>query len=500
MTKSASRGARPLRRHRQGKPPKLSDLLDQIVGLLRRHMVLPEGAADAIALWVAHTHAFEAAQISPRLLIRSAEKQSGKTSLMLILQHLVRKPHSVSSITGPGIFRAVAAWHPTLIMDEADNYVAKSDDIAAILNSGHNRAMASVTRCVGPKFMPTNFTTWSPVAIACIGRQRDTLEDRSIIIPIRRRPRSEKVMGLRLDKMDEFTAIQKKLETWHNKNIIALTRSKHDPQVPDELTDRAADNWRPLLAIADYASDKWPERARYAARRLTPSTADDDSIGTQLLIDIRAAFVDQNIDRIGSVDLADALADLEDRRWGEYNKGRPITPYQISKRLRGFDIVSKVIRIGDRTPHGYQLEQFADAFARYLPEEAATPQQASQVNDIEAEVDATESATCETDAATATASGGASTAPVAGDVADREAKNGSEVNAVADVADVTGYTAKPNGADSVAAERPLVFDAAALLNTEHRERRNSISRLGRRQRRTGGRLRAANVPNGDHCG
>ena len=38
-----------------------------------------------------------------------------------------------------------------------------------------------------------------------------------------------------------------------------------DPDVPDELHDRAADNWRPLLDIANAVGGDWPERARAAA-------------------------------------------------------------------------------------------------------------------------------------------------------------------------------------------------------------------------------------------
>jgi putative DNA primase/helicase len=109
-------------------------------------------------------------------------------------------------------------------MDEADNYVAKSDDIATVLNSGHNRAMARVTRCVGPNYTPKEFDTWTAVAIAGISRQRDTLEDRSIIIPLRRRLPTENVERLRLDTMDRFTAVRGKLKTWRDHNIVALMK------------------------------------------------------------------------------------------------------------------------------------------------------------------------------------------------------------------------------------------------------------------------------------
>lgn len=454
------------RRSKRGKPTGIAQLLDEIVTLLRRHMVLPEGAADAIALWVSHTHAFDGAQISPRLLIRSAEKQSGKTNLMLILHHLVRKPHPVSNITGPGIFRTIAA---TLLMDEADAYVAKNDDIASILNSGHNRAMAIVTRCVGKDHEPTDFTTWSPVAIAGIGRQRDTLEDRSIIIPLRRRLRSEQVDRLRLDRMSDFTAVRDKLEKWGNAYVIALGK-RNDPQVPDELPDRAADNWRPLFGIADFAGGGWPDRARRASRLLTPSSAEDDSAGTQLLADIRIVFAARKLDRISSQELTDALAKMEDRPWGEWNKGRSITPYQVSKRLKSFDIAPRVIRIGGRTPHGYLVGWFDDAFARYLPAEAATPQHEHDFNALDAHGSATETATRGPEHATSGDPVAAGTEPVAADVAPRPAENTRVINGVAAVAGPVGDQAKPNGSEAGgagdAAKREPVFDPETVLNAE----------------------------------
>jgi putative DNA primase/helicase len=154
-------------------------------------MMLPDGAADAVALWVAHTHAFDAAQITPRLFITSLEKGSGKSSLMISIEHLARNSLYLSVISGAGVFRTIEAIHPTLLIDEADNSVAKRDDTIAVLNSGHSRG-GKALRLVGPNYKPKEFSRWAPVAMAGIGRLRDTLEDRSIIIQMRRWRRHER--------------------------------------------------------------------------------------------------------------------------------------------------------------------------------------------------------------------------------------------------------------------------------------------------------------------
>ena len=41
------------------------------------------------------------------------------------------------------------------------------------------------------------------------------------------------------------------------------------PEIPDDLNDRAQDNWEPLLAIADLAAGDWPNTARPAAKALS---------------------------------------------------------------------------------------------------------------------------------------------------------------------------------------------------------------------------------------
>src|SRR6266852_4635174 len=64
-----------------------------------------------------------------------------------------------------------------------------------------------------------------------------------------------------------------------------------DPAVPPELHDRQADNWRPLLAIADRAGGAWPELARAAACRLSGAGAEpEQGAAGPLLADLRALF------------------------------------------------------------------------------------------------------------------------------------------------------------------------------------------------------------------
>ena len=74
-----------------------------------------------------------------------------------------------------------------------------------------------------------------------------------------------------------------------------------DPAVPESVFNRAADNWRPLLAIADAAGGEWPERARNAAVALAAEYT-DESRRVQLLADIADAFEAKKTDRLSSDD------------------------------------------------------------------------------------------------------------------------------------------------------------------------------------------------------
>jgi len=60
------------------------------------------------------------------------------------------------------------------------------------------------------------------------------------------------------------------------------------------------------------------------------------------------------------------LCDDEESPWATWNRGKPIQPRQLSRKLAEFGIKSKDVRQGYEVKKGYHLEQFADAFERYL--------------------------------------------------------------------------------------------------------------------------------------
>jgi putative DNA primase/helicase len=346
-----------------------AELLDALAKAIRRYVVLTTAEADAVAMWVVGAHRFTVFPIFPRLFVTAAEMQSGKTTLLDVLSQLVSRPLVASNITAAALFRTIDIAKPSLLLDEADSYAQESEELRGIINSGH-RADGAVIRTVGDNFEPRSFGVFSPMAIAAIGDLAATIIDRSIVIRLRRRRLDEAIETLRLDHPPaELKTLARQAVRWTADRSKELAAA--DPAIPPAIMNRAADNWRPLLAIADLAGGEWPGRGRGTALILAPAGA-EGSARVQLLSDIRAAFATtKGVDRLSSEALVDYLVSLEDRPWPEWGKAKkPISKTQVARLLKPLAISPGTIRLSDgSTPKGYYKDAFADAFARYLPSE-----------------------------------------------------------------------------------------------------------------------------------
>src|SRR5262249_7888298 len=188
---------------------------------IRRHVVMPDHVADAAAMWVVHTYIVDCFGISPRLAIRSPEKQCGKTTLLDVLSRLVWRALSTANATAAAIFRIVELQRPTLLIDEADTFLHENEELRGILNSGHRKG-GTVIRTVGEDFQPRSFSTYSPCAIALIGRLAATLADRSIEIALRRRLSDERIEMFRVDRVGHLDELARKAARWAADNADRL--------------------------------------------------------------------------------------------------------------------------------------------------------------------------------------------------------------------------------------------------------------------------------------
>jgi putative DNA primase/helicase len=443
------------------------ELLDALVAVFRRYLALPEGAAETLALWVVFTHAVEASAVAPRLAVLSPTPRCGKTTLLALLVHLVRRPLPASNVTPAVIFRVIAREQPTLLIDEADTFVHPGrSELGGIMNSGHTRATAYVWRTEGDNHEPKPFRTFAAIAIAKIGKLPVALQDRSLVIKMQRRRRDERIDRFREDQAAPLGELKRRVIRWVADSRTAL--SSADPALPEGLNDRAADNWRTLSAIADAAGGHWPETARRVALMIS-GDEEDTSLSAQLLHDIGDIFSARAGDRISSAELREALCSLDHRPWATLNDGEWIGAHRLASMLEPFGIRPKVLRIGDKTPRGYERAQFEDAWARYPRPQTATPQQAGRINGLDEDQTATQTATGSAEGATGPGSVADRHPDVADDVAPSEAEKYNDIKDVAGVAPPEGE-AGPQGR-SIDLERLFAASMPEIPKWQAQERR-----------------------------
>ncbi len=347
------------------------ELFSTIQAVFDRFAILPEGAAVAATLWTAHTYAFDAFWISPIAALASPTKRCGKTTVLMIVSELASKGLTASSITPAALFRAVERYRPTLLLDEAECWLKDNEELRGLVNGGHTKRTAVVIRTVGEKHEPAAFATWCPKLIALIGRLPETLTDRSILIPMRRKTAMERVDRLRQDQLAELCApLRRQLRRWADDCHASLGAA--DPVVPEALHDRAADNWRPLLAIADTVGGDWPSRARAAALLLSGCEDDEDQpAGVLLLSDLRTLLTNDSRAFVPGRELVAKLKKLEDRPWATWGRQESgLTGHALAALLRRFGVRSR----SDGHDRGYDREPaLAEAWARYLDAETPDP-------------------------------------------------------------------------------------------------------------------------------
>jgi hypothetical protein len=356
----------------------LSALLDNLVRFLHQYVVITRQQAWTLALWIAHTHAFQAADCTPYISIKSAEKQSGKTLLLEVLSLLVARPWMTGRVTAAVLVRKVDRDMPTLLLDETDAAFGGdkeySETLRGVLNSGYRKG-GVVSLCVksGNDFDLRDFPVFCPKALAGIGKLPDTVQDRSIAIELRRKARHEHVNRFRRRDVEcESIAVRDQLQAWATVAVMVLEKAR--PTIPLELGDRAADVWEPLLAISDLAGGVWQQRAREAAMALSGTgVREDDSLGVLLLKDIRNVFGLRKVSRLRSQVLVESLLDLEESPWGDYGRNKRLDIRSLANMLSPYDVRPKQIRFDPMTTSkGYQEIDFKDCWERYIPPESET--------------------------------------------------------------------------------------------------------------------------------
>jgi hypothetical protein len=346
-------------------------LLREVSVYLLDYIVYPSlHATIAHVLWIAHTHLMDVWESTPRIAFLSPESGSGKTRALELTENLVPRPCIAINASSAFVFRKIADKDgpPTLLWDEIDTIFGpkarEHEDIRGVLNAGHRRG-AMAGRCVirGKEVLTEELPAYCAAALAGLGQLPDTILTRSVIVRMRRRMPEETVQPYRRrTDAAEGHSLRDRLAAWADEIRPKLTRTW--PQLPEGVTDRDADCWEPLIAIADAAGGEWPQIARVAAVTLVTERAErNPSLGIRLLADLRQVFGDTEALRTSVI--LERLLELEESPWGDL-KGKPLDARKLSQLLRPFDVERTTFREGTGTAKGYTRASLSDPWKRYL--------------------------------------------------------------------------------------------------------------------------------------
>ncbi|MTD58755.1 DUF3631 domain-containing protein [Amycolatopsis pithecellobii] len=352
-------------------------VLDEIGAFVSRFNAFPDQhCVPTLTLWYAHTHAAEHFYVTPRLILSSAEPGSGKTRVLEVAQYLVHAPEMTISASTAALFRMVNAAPITILFDEVDaifnpknggNY----EDLRAMLNAGYKRS-ATIARCVGDaKAMKVQrFHVYAPVALAGIAAHMpDTITTRAITVHMRRRAPDERVEPFKTRRIEaEAEPLRDKLSAWVE--TVADGLDEAEPHMPEGVTDRSAEIWEPLIALADAAGGHWPDTARAACAHFVASNDPHrGSLGIRLLADLRDLYTHRGATRLPTSAILEALRGMEEAPWNDLY-GKPLDARRLAKELGRYGVEPTVYKADGKPTRGYLAtgeHGLADAWKRYLP-------------------------------------------------------------------------------------------------------------------------------------
>lgn len=224
----------------------------------------------------------------------------------------------------------------------------------------------------GKELRTEEWPSFCPVALAGLDDLPDTLMTRAVVVRMRRRSPSERIEPYRPRVTRAAAeALRAEISRWADQVRPGMLDVW--PELPEGITDRNADVWEPLIAVADAAGGPWPELLRIAAVEMVAEQGQrPPTLGIRLLADIRTVMAEHTVMR--TTELLGALAAMETAPWGSMLNGQPIDARFLARRLAKYDIpTSNTVRVGGEVAKGYAVHHFADAWARYLPPTTPPP-------------------------------------------------------------------------------------------------------------------------------
>src|SRR5262249_626076 len=251
-------------------PVDAAQLFAEIEARILQHVVMPKDFAFVVALWIGQSWIHKHGTYSPILGVTSAERDSGKSTLMGVIAFLVRRSLLSVGVSAAALYRSIEKWNPTFVVDEADDAFVDNPDLRQVINSGWTRGQG-VMRCDPDTNEPRRFSTFCPKAIALKGKKMpDTMLSRTIFIEMKRRLKSESIGHFRHLDDAGFARMRSQLARWAEDCGEPLGLAQ--PAQPEGFMNRTASNWQLMFAIADSLGEEGGARARTIAQQIAGVT------------------------------------------------------------------------------------------------------------------------------------------------------------------------------------------------------------------------------------
>jgi len=207
-----------------------------------------------LTLWTIGTYFYTMFPAYPYLAL-NGPKNSGKSTVMRVLQPLAFNMVTTSDPTGPSMFRLIHYTSCTVGIDEAERYHNPKDpgmqQIRQLLNSGYKQGMPAI-RLIGEDMKPQAFDVYSPKILAAIAGLEDILASRCIAIPMRR---TDKQMPCFPPDFDG-AALRHMLYTLALHYFQPIYTNYFDRPELHTLHNRSGELWSPLVALAAFFEEQ----------------------------------------------------------------------------------------------------------------------------------------------------------------------------------------------------------------------------------------------------
>jgi hypothetical protein len=243
-----------------------------------------------VTLWAMGTYLFPIFSHYGYLVLHSVVPRSGKTRAEEVLSHLCFEATAPLNSPTAAALRDIAAAGRTVALDTVERWKGRSNEAYSaameLLDAGfRNGGMVAKKVEIKGAWETVYIPVFAPYVLAAIDKNSfsETALDRSFVIQMRRKDLSIKKERYSYYKSEaESAPLREGLYVWALQSAPAVAAAYEDHTLEADVTtlrlnDRAADIWKPILAIAKVVdAELLPELRSLAAEMGRDEAAQDE--------------------------------------------------------------------------------------------------------------------------------------------------------------------------------------------------------------------------------